>query len=80
MAKAKVYITPKVGLLDPQGKAIAEALTVLGFQGVRGVHVGKYLEVDLDATGESADALVNDMCQKLLANTVIEAYRYEIER
>ena len=78
MAKAKVYITPKVGLLDPQGKAILEALTVLGFQGVQGVHVGKYLEVDLDATGAQADALVNDMCQKLLANTVIESYRYEI--
>ena len=80
MAKAKVYITPKIGLLDPQGKAIAEALTALGFQEVRGVHVGKYLEIDLDATGASADALVNDMCRKLLANTVIETYRYEIEK
>jgi len=79
MARAKIYITPKVGLLDPQGKAIAEALIALGFQGVREVRVGKYLEVDLDAAGTRADALIDDMCRKLLSNTVIESYRYEIE-
>jgi phosphoribosylformylglycinamidine synthase len=73
--KAKVYVTLKNGVLDPQGKAIHHALENLGFSGVNDVRQGKYIELDL-ADGTSA-ADIDDMCRKLLANTVIENYRVE---
>ena len=73
--KAKVYVTLKNGVLDPQGKAIHHALETLGFSGVNDVRQGKYIELDL-ADGTSA-ADIDDMCRKLLANTVIENYRVE---
>jgi phosphoribosylformylglycinamidine synthase subunit PurS len=73
--KAKVYVTLKNGVLDPQGKAIHHALEALGFSGVNDVRQGKYIELDL-ADGTSA-ADIDDMCRKLLANTVIENYRVE---
>ncbi len=78
--KAKVYISLKKGILDPQGKAVERALATLGFTGVEGVRIGKYLEVELapQAT-ETASQSVKEMCEKLLANTVIETYRYELE-
>lgn len=75
---AKIYITPKKDILDPQGKAIAEALSLLGFDGVGAVRVGKYMEVDLDAPTPDAGKKVDEMCKRLLANTVIESYRYEL--
>lgn len=73
--KVKVHVTLKPGVLDPQGKAIEHALGGLGFAGVEGARVGKLIELDL-ADG-TADADVDAMCRKLLANTVIENYRIE---
>jgi phosphoribosylformylglycinamidine synthase len=73
--KTRVYVTLKSGVLDPQGKAIHHALEGLGFSGVNGVRAGKLIELDLDpAVGE---AEVEQMCRKLLANTVIENFRIE---
>ena len=78
--KARVHITLKDGVLDPQGKAIANALANLGFDGVDGVRQGKYIELDLtDGDLEAAQAAVTDMCEKLLANTIIENYAIDIE-
>ena len=78
--KAKVHITLKNGVLDPQGKAIQHALDALGFTGVDGVRQGKYIEIDL-AEGDRAAATtqVEAMCAQLLANTVIENYRVDID-
>ncbi|RVU34906.1 phosphoribosylformylglycinamidine synthase subunit PurS [Hwanghaeella grinnelliae] len=77
--KATVTITLKSGVLDPQGKAIEHALGALGFQGVNDVRQGKVIEIDLDAADPTtAEALVKDMCGKLLANPVIEDYSIEI--
>lgn len=73
--KARVYVTLKNGVLDPQGKAIHHALEGLGFGGVNDVRAGKMIELDL-ADGTS-DADIDAMCAKLLANTVIENYRVE---
>ncbi len=73
--KARVYVTLKNGVLDPQGKAIHHALEGLGFGGVDDVRAGKLIELDL-ADGTS-DADLDAMCRKLLANTVIENYRIE---
>ncbi len=73
--KARVFITLKNGVLDPQGKAIHHALEGLGFNGVNDVRAGKLIELDLaDATSDSD---IEDMCRKLLANTVIENFRIE---
>ena len=73
--KARVFITLKPGVLDPQGKAIHHALEGLGFEGVSDVRAGKLIELDLaDGTGDTA---IEDMCRKLLANTVIENFRIE---
>jgi phosphoribosylformylglycinamidine synthase len=78
--KARVHITLKDGVLDPQGKAIANALANLGFDGVDGVRQGKYIELDLaDGDREAAQAAVTEMCEKLLANTIIENYAIDIE-
>ena len=77
--RALVHITLKSGVLDPQGKAIANALANLGFSGVNDVRQGKYIELDLpEADRATADATVKEMCERLLANTVIEDYRVEI--
>jgi phosphoribosylformylglycinamidine synthase subunit PurS len=77
--KAKVIITLKNGVLDPQGKAIEGALAGLGFAGVDNVRQGKFIELDVAATSEGeARKQVEAMCEKLLANTVIENYRVEI--
>ena len=73
--KAKIHVTLKSGVLDPQGKAVEQALGSLGFAGVSGVRQGKYIELDLDETDlAKAQANVEKMCEKLLANTVIENY------
>ncbi len=77
--KARVHITLKDGVLDPQGKAIANALGSLGFSGVDEVRQGKYIEIDLAETDrQAAEATVREMCEKLLANTVIENYAIEM--
>ena len=74
--KARVYVTLKSGVLDPQGKAIHHALESLGFSGVNDVRQGKFIELDL-ADGTPV-ATIEDMCRKLLANTVIENFRVEV--
>jgi phosphoribosylformylglycinamidine synthase len=77
--KARVEVTLKAGVLDPQGEAVRRALGALGFEGVGEVRIGKVIEVDLAAADpEAARAEVEAMCQKLLANTVIENYAVEI--
>lgn len=77
--KARVHVMLKDGVLDPQGEAVRHALGGLGFSGVRGVRQGKVIELDLDARApEAARAEVADMCERLLANTVIESYRIEL--
>ena len=74
--KARVHVMLKNGVLDPQGEAVRHALGTMGFDGVSGVRQGKVIELDLaDGTTE---ATVEDMCEKLLANTVIESYQVEI--
>ena len=78
--KAKITITLKNGVLDPQGKAIQQGLRSLGFEGIAGARQGKYIELDLDhASKAEAEKAVAEMCEKLLANTVIEQYSIEIE-
>lgn len=77
--KAKVHVTLKQGILDPQGKAIEHALDSLGFKNAANVRVGKYMELDLAEQDKAkAEAQVKQMCEKLLANTIIEEYRYEL--
>ena len=77
--KAKVHVTLKYGVLDPQGKAVQHALGALGFDGVDDVRQGKFIELDLTETdAAAASAQVTEMCKKLLANTVIENYDIEI--
>jgi len=78
--KARIKITLKSGVLDPQGKAIANALGALGFAGVDGVRQGKYIELELsESDPKRAEAEVTAMCEQLLANTVIENYQFELE-
>jgi phosphoribosylformylglycinamidine synthase len=77
--KARVHVTLKNGVLDPQGRAIAHALSTLGFGGVDDVRQGKFIELDLTETDKAkARDQVEAMCKKLLANTVIENYAIEI--
>tara|TARA_Y100000766_G_C18340689_1_gene334619 strand:+ start:84 stop:329 length:246 start_codon:yes stop_codon:yes gene_type:complete len=77
--KAKVHVTLKNGVLDPQGKAVQHSLAGLGFAGVNDVRQGKFIELDLDETDAAkARATVEAMCEKLLANTVIENYSVDI--
>lgn len=77
--KARVHVMLKSGVLDPQGEAVRHALGTLGFDGVTGVRQGKVIELDLTETDQAkAEAQVKAMCEKLLANTVIESYRVEV--
>ena len=78
--KARVHVTLKPGVLDPQGKAIQHALGALGFEGIEGVRQGKVIEIDLaEDDPETARSTVEAMCEKLLANTVIENYAIELD-
>ncbi len=78
--KIRVHITLKNGVLDPQGKAISNALGALGFDGVNDVRQGKFIELDIAETDETrARDAVESMCRKLLANTVIEDYRIDLD-
>ena len=77
--KATVKITLKYGVLDPQGKAIEKSLGQLGFSGVNEVRQGKLIELDIDAdTPDEAEKQITEMCEKLLANTVIENYDIQL--
>lgn len=79
MPRAKVYVTLKKGVLDPQGKAVLNSLRSLGFEPVQDVRVGKFIELKFSpmSKGEAA-IMVEDMCRKLLANMVIEDFRFEV--
>lgn len=80
MPLAKVYVTLKKGVLDPQGRAVKEALDALGFSGLEEIRMGKYIELKLRGTDlEKIQEELEQMCQKLLANPVIEDYRFELE-
>lgn len=75
---AKIFVTLKQGVLDPQGQAVQRALGRLGFQEVQEARIGKFIELRLDGTPAEARARVEKMCEELLANTVVEDYRYEL--
>jgi phosphoribosylformylglycinamidine synthase len=78
--KAKIIVTPKKAVLDPQGKTVANALEQMGYKGIGAVHVGKYLEIDLPAGDrESWRGRLDEACRKILSNPVIEDYQVEIE-
>jgi phosphoribosylformylglycinamidine synthase len=72
--RARVLIRPKAGILDPQGEAVQRALPALGFDGVRNVHVGRLVELDVDDPGQ-----LEQMCEKLLANPLIEDYEIVLD-
>ncbi|PKP79913.1 MAG: phosphoribosylformylglycinamidine synthase [Alphaproteobacteria bacterium HGW-Alphaproteobacteria-18] len=78
--KAVVHVSLKSGVLDPQGKAVADTLARMGYSEVGSARVGKVIELDLTGTPDkaAAEARVKEMCEKLLANTVIESYRIEL--
>ena len=79
--KVKVYVTPRKSVLDPQGKAVSGALHSLGYREVEDVRVGKFLEVRVSGGDRAAATTrVEEMCKRLLANTTIEDYRFEIEQ
>ncbi|HSY42886.1 MAG TPA: phosphoribosylformylglycinamidine synthase subunit PurS [Candidatus Acidoferrum sp.] len=78
--KAKIIVTPKKAVVDPQGKTVQNALEQMGYRGIKAVHVGKYLEVELD--GGDKEALrksLDEACHKFLSNPVIEDYKLELE-
>jgi phosphoribosylformylglycinamidine synthase subunit PurS len=79
--KAKIIITPKKAVVDPQGKTVQSALAHMGFNGVNAVHVGKYLEIELadDQDRQAARQGLEEACHRFLSNPVIEDYRLEIE-
>jgi phosphoribosylformylglycinamidine synthase subunit PurS len=78
--KAKIIITPKKAVVDPQGKTVQSALAHMGYTDVGAVHVGKYLEIELSGSDkETARKQIDDACHKILSNPVIEDYRFEIE-
>ncbi|MBY8914157.1 phosphoribosylformylglycinamidine synthase subunit PurS [Bacillus sp. YC2] len=79
MYKVKVYVSLKESVLDPQGSAVQHALHSMTYNEVQGVRIGKYMELTIEKSDRDLDGLVKEMCEKLLANTVIEDYRYEVE-
>ena len=79
MKKVKVYVTLKESILDPQGSAVQGSLQKIGYAEVADVRIGKYLELTIADTDRDVDKIVKEMCEKILTNTVIEKYRYEVE-
>ncbi|WP_461202334.1 phosphoribosylformylglycinamidine synthase subunit PurS [Anoxybacillus sp. TBDG-1] len=79
MYKVKVYVTLRENVLDPQGNAVKGALHTLNYREVQDVRIGKFMELIVEKSDRDIDVLVKEMCEKLLANTVIEDYRYDIE-
>jgi phosphoribosylformylglycinamidine synthase PurS subunit len=78
--RAKIYVTLKNGILDPQGKAVQQSLHHLGYTAIKEVRLGKYIEIELLSMPlDEAKKQVDQMCRKLLANTVIEDFRFEVE-
>ncbi|EPZ38185.1 hypothetical protein JV16_02728 [Anoxybacillus ayderensis] len=79
MYKVKVYVTLRENVLDPQGNAVKGALHTLNYYEVQDVRIGKFMELVVEKSDRDIDTVVKEMCEKLLANTVIEDYRYDIE-
>ena len=78
--QVKVFVTPRQGILDPQGRAVEGSLKSLGFKGVGSVRVGRYIVVDIDAPSKAeAATAVKQMCDQLLANPNLEDYRFEVD-
>jgi phosphoribosylformylglycinamidine synthase subunit PurS len=81
MFKATVYVTLRESVLDPQGNAVHESLHSLGYDEVGDVRIGKYMELEIDSNDQkAAEKRVRDMCEKLLANTVIEDFRFDLNK
>lgn len=79
MKKVKIYVTLRESILDPQGSAVQGSLHNMGYGEISDVRIGKFLELQVDETARDIDTLVREVCDKLLTNTVIEDYRYEVE-
>ena len=79
MKKVKIYVTLRESVLDPQGSAVMGSLHTMGYDEIPDVRIGKYLELQVDDSERELDVVVREMCEKLLTNTVIEDYRYDIE-
>ena len=79
MKKVKIYVTLRESVLDPQGSAVKGSLHTMGYDEVADVRIGKYLELQIEPSERDIDGIVKEMSEKLLANTVIEDYRYEVE-
>ena len=78
--QVKVFVTPRKGILDPQGRTIESSLKSLGFEGAANVKVGKYITLDIDAkSAAAAREQIKKMCEQLLANPVIEDFTFEVE-
>ncbi|MGB0589818.1 MAG: phosphoribosylformylglycinamidine synthase subunit PurS [Myxococcota bacterium] len=78
---ARIYVTPRADVLDPQGNAVGRALVSLGFDGVADVRIGRYVELQVhSADREEASTMVTAMCESLLANLVVEDYRFDLEQ
>lgn len=77
--KVKITVTPKKAVFDPQGKAVQNALEHMGYDGIEGVHVGRYIEINMDGDRETIRRQVDEACHKFLSNPVIEDYNFEIE-
>ena len=77
--KAKIIVTPKKAVLDPQGKTVQNALEHMGYKGIKAVHVGTYLEVEIDGEPDIVKRQIDEACHKLLSNPVIEDYHFELE-
>ena len=77
--KAKIIITPKTAVLDPQGKAVQNALEQMGYHGIGAVHVGKFLEIEISGEEESVRRQIDEACHRFLSNPVIEDYQIEWE-
>ena len=76
--RVRVLIRPKEGILDPQGQAVERALPALGYDDVSNVHVGRLVELDVDGDGD-VEAQVSEMCERLLANPLIESYEVQLQ-
>ena len=80
MSKIKIYVTHKKGILDPQGKTVEAALKSLSYKNVSNVHIGKYIELEIEGQKDKAkiEKQASEMCEKLLSNPIIEQYRFEV--
>jgi phosphoribosylformylglycinamidine synthase subunit PurS len=77
--KAKIVITPKKAVVDPQGKAVQNALEHLGLTGITAVHMGKYLEIEITGDRDTVRRHIDNACHRILSNPVIEDYHFELE-